>query len=106
MVCPASTLSYLKGQGPKVLELGCSTGYFSQVLPKEGCAATGIDGDPDAVTACKQERVDAHYDDLNAFSISEMVCAYGQPDYVFAMDVLEHIVRPGRLWEAPLTIQP
>jgi 2-polyprenyl-3-methyl-5-hydroxy-6-metoxy-1,4-benzoquinol methylase len=32
--------------GTKVLELACSTGYFSQVLSQKGCAVTGIDSDP------------------------------------------------------------
>ena len=82
--------------GTKVLELGCSTGYFSRVLSQKGCTVTGIDSDSNAVTACKQKGLDAHYHDLNANSISEMVSAQ-QPDCVIAMDVLEHLVRPDRL---------
>jgi hypothetical protein len=43
---PRTQLILLTGRNKRVLELGPSTGYISQVLQQRGCAVTGIEIDP------------------------------------------------------------
>ena len=41
--------------GNSVLELGCGTGRLAQVLLREGAYYTGLDIEPDFVTAAKEK---------------------------------------------------
>lgn len=76
----------------KVLELGCSSGYFTQLLAGLGHRVVGLEGDPTAVNSARQNGLDVHICDLSQ-PISESV-ELSQMDAVLAMDVLEHLPEP------------
>jgi SAM-dependent methyltransferase len=76
----------LRGEGGRVLDVGCAEGYLSEILAERGFAVTGIDW-PDTPHASKVEFVGADLD-------------HGLPpltgffDYVICADVLEHLRAP------------
>src|SRR3972149_2392662 len=51
---PRTQLVLLTGRNKRVLELGPSTGYISQVLQQRGCAGTGIEIDHVAAVEAAQ----------------------------------------------------
>jgi SAM-dependent methyltransferase len=81
------------GEHMRVLEVGPSTGYLSEVLRARGCAVTGLEIDPAAAAVAQEhcdrivvgdvERIDLH----GCFSPGEF-------DVVMFGDVLEHLVDP------------
>jgi len=78
--------------GTKVLDIGCSSGHFGEVLIKEkGCTVDGIELDSkDAKEARKRLR---HVYELNIETdpLDEMTDHY---DYIYFGDVIEHLVDP------------
>lgn len=80
------------GQSSNVLELGCSSGYFTQLLTSLGHRVVGLEGDPTAVNSARQNGLDVRLSDLSQ-PISEDV-SVSQMDAVLAMDVLEHLADP------------
>ncbi|MBX9878567.1 MAG: class I SAM-dependent methyltransferase [Candidatus Obscuribacterales bacterium] len=90
-------LALMVGQGKQVLELGCSTGFFSSALSKQfNCTVTGIELDPLAAQEAKQycQRVIvADLDDTNVLQTFHDASF----DVVVCSDVLEHLRNPGQL---------
>jgi 2-polyprenyl-3-methyl-5-hydroxy-6-metoxy-1,4-benzoquinol methylase len=82
------------GEGKRVLEVGCSTGYLSRDLVKRGCFVTGIEVDPGAAERARTICQEVHQLDLNdphwVANISE-----NRFDVVLLGDVLEHLMDPG-----------
>jgi methionine biosynthesis protein MetW len=84
------------GTGKRVLEVGCSTGYMSQLMKQRDCAVTGIEVDAnaaqDAANYCEQ----VHVLDLNS---PEWItrCSKSRFEVVLLGDVLEHLVDPARV---------
>ena len=76
----------------KVLELGCSSGYFTQKLVSQGHEVIGLEGDPDAVAAAKEIGLDVRCCDLS--HAIEQGVPVEHMDAVLAMDVLEHLSEP------------
>ena len=52
--------------GSRVLEIGCSTGYFSEVLIRKNCEVIAVDNDFDAIRTCKKRGIEAHYCDVTS----------------------------------------
>jgi SAM-dependent methyltransferase len=76
----------LRGEGRRVLDVGCAVGYLSEILVDRGFAVTSIDW-PDTPHPSTVEFAGADLDDglppLTAFF-----------DYVICADVLEHLRAP------------
>lgn len=82
-----------------VLELGCATGYFSGALRARGHDVVGLEVDPDAVEICRASGLVVHLADLA--SENPLRAVHGRRfDAVIAMDVVEHLARPGPLLDA------
>ncbi len=80
------------GPNRRVLELGCSTGFFSQWLRQTGCCVTGVEIDPvaaeQASAICNRVIIADLNDDAWTSQIHERF------DVVLMGDVLEHLVHP------------
>jgi 2-polyprenyl-3-methyl-5-hydroxy-6-metoxy-1,4-benzoquinol methylase len=103
--CHAFALS-LVGYNKSVLEVGCSTGYFTKVLVERGCNVVGIELDPDAA-----EAAEAWADQVVVGNIDEGdVWSYIKDeafDVIVLGDVLEHLRDPlGSLREAVKKMKP
>lgn len=86
-----------------VLELGCASGYFAQALQRQGHRVIGLEGDADAVSACRQRGVEAFTADLSSPQALQAL-AGRQFDAVLCMDILEHLPYPSLLIRALTTV--
>lgn len=80
--------------GSRVLEIGCSTGYFSEVLIRKNWKVIAVDSDLDAVSACMTRGIEAHHCDVASAEFENVLANHGPFDVVLAMDVLEHLPAP------------
>lgn len=81
-------------EGARVLEVGCSRGYFSQKLNEHGCRVWGIEIDP---TAAEEAR--AHCVEVITADVDNLEAAPwpGETfDVLLLLDVLEHLKEPER----------
>jgi methionine biosynthesis protein MetW len=78
----------------RVLELGCSTGYFSEHLAKKCARVVAVDCDPPSVKACRARGISAFQLDLSSGDIGSFLADQAPFNAVVAMDVLEHLARP------------
>ena len=75
----------LRGEGRRVLDVGCAVGYLSEILAHRGLKVVSIDW-PDTPYPATVEFAGADLDEgLRSLS--------GQFDYVICADVLEHLRR-------------
>jgi 2-polyprenyl-3-methyl-5-hydroxy-6-metoxy-1,4-benzoquinol methylase len=87
----------LVGEGKRVLELGCASGYMARVMTERfGCTVTGVERDPgaarEASRVCRRVVVaDLDQDDWAA-PLGE-----ARFDVVVCADVLEHLRQPARI---------
>ena len=90
-IFPRETLRYTWAsqnlEGTKILEIGCSTGYGIQFLPR-GIDYTGLDYDPIIVEVAQQQQwgYDATFvnADINTYPLA-------QYDTIIAFEVIEHL---------------
>lgn len=85
------------GHGKQVLELGCSTGYFSGALSKQfGCTVTGVELDANAAREAEKYCREVIQADLDQTGVLQAF-----PDAIFDVivcsDVLEHLRNPNQL---------
>lgn len=86
----------LVGRGQRVLELGCATGYVSEVLRGRGCRVVGIEVDSEAAKEAADVCDSVIVGDLDDLNLDEHL-ADERFDVVLAADVLEHLRRPEEL---------
>ena len=84
------------GEGKRVLEVGCSTGYISRLLVERGCEVIGVEVDPAAAEKARAHCREVFILDLNS---PQWVESFGgrMLDVVLLADVLEHLVDPWRV---------
>jgi methionine biosynthesis protein MetW len=84
------------GEGKRVLEVGCSTGYISRLLVERKCDVTGVEIDPAAAERARSRCREVLVLDLNSpLWVRSLV---GRTfDVVLLADVLEHLVDPWRV---------
>jgi len=81
-----------KGEGRRVLDLGCADGWLAAVLAARGYRVTGVER-PATVTAAFPREVELVEADLDA-GLPPLSGAY---DYALCADILEHLRDPRRL---------
>lgn len=88
-----SKILALSGDGCRVLDVGCASGYMARLLSTRGCRVTGLDISSKALETAQKycERVVAA--DLDTVSLHELF-PEGAFDVVIFADVLEHLRNP------------
>jgi methionine biosynthesis protein MetW len=81
----------------RVLELGCSTGYFTDYLIKKCATVIAVDCDSSSIKACQDRGIPALLIDLSSDNIDNYLTNKTLFDVVIAMDVLEHLSNPKNL---------
>lgn len=76
--------------GRKVLDVGCSTGVFMEVIRFQGGLPEGVEIDASAREAARKR----------GFSVMEEIPSTGQYDVTLAFQVLEHLHAPGDMLAA------
>lgn len=71
----------------RVLDIGCGTGAFLQLLQQAGIEAKGIDADPGQVERCKNKGLSAEVADGMEFLLGHK----GQFSGIFCAHVVEHL---------------
>lgn len=78
-------------QGSRVLDVGCSSGNFGEVLIKEKqCEVVGLDIDKPDVAKAAKKLTAAHVRNIEQDDITDL----GQFDVIVFADVLEHLFDP------------
>ncbi len=86
------------GEGKRVLDVGCASGYFARLLRKNGCVVTGIDANPEALALAGDGCERTILADLDIQSLLPLLGG-ATFDVVAFGDVLEHLRDPLRLLE-------
>lgn len=87
----------LVGRGKRVLECGCSTGYFSKVLKEQlDCAVTGIELSEQAALEAGRYCARVVTGDMEQMDFSALLRGERFEVIMFG-DVLEHLRDPGRV---------
>src|SRR5258708_496705 len=84
------------GNGKRVLEVGCSTGFMSRLMVERNCIVTGIEVDAEAADEARRYCEDVHVLDLNTCDWIGNIHKKAF-DVVLLGDVLEHLSDPARV---------
>lgn len=85
-----------QGVSCKILEVGCSTGYFGQALKNAGHTVWGVEMTPDAAELAKKVLDFVYVGTIEAFLASELA-SKNKFDYLVFGDVLEHLPYPSEI---------
>lgn len=83
----------LVGDGKRVLDVGCSSGYLARPLVERGCTVVGIERDPAAAEAAREI-----CEEVLVGDVEEMDLPFepGSFDVVLCGDLIEHLREPER----------
>lgn len=86
----------LVGDGARVLDVGCASGYLARELVARGCRVTGIEYDPELAARAREHCDEVIEGDLD---LMDLKGALGERtfDAVVCGDVLEHLRDPVRV---------
>ena len=89
---------HLIGRDKEVVDFGCATGYFSNLIQRNGCIVTGVEINSDAAKVAEKYCQHVIVADLDFVSIPEIL-----PDRKFDVavfgDILEHLRNPWKILE-------
>jgi methionine biosynthesis protein MetW len=83
--------------GSRVLDVGCATGYLAAELTRSGCAVTGVEPDPEAAAAAREQCEAVVQGDVEDAACRAELEALERFDAIVCGDVLEHLRDP---WQA------
>jgi 2-polyprenyl-3-methyl-5-hydroxy-6-metoxy-1,4-benzoquinol methylase len=83
----------LIGNHKQVVDFGCATGYFAQLLTQQQCIVTGVEINPEAAKVAEQYCQEVIVADLDFVSVKEIL-PNRQFDVAVFGDVLEHLRNP------------
>jgi len=81
---------YLKVDKPKILDVGCSTGFFVEAAIENNCKCIGIDLNPSAIDFGKKRGLELYKKDL--LDVTDL-----NFDVITLFDVLEHLINPSEI---------
>ena len=73
----------LVGENTRVIDFGCATGYFAQLLTSKGCQVTGVEVNSKAASVAEQYCQQVIVADLDFVSISDIL-----PEHTNEADIL------------------
>jgi len=85
----------LTGPNKRVIDFGCATGYFAQLLSNRGCTVTGVEVNPEAAKIAEEFCEQVIVANLDSVALEELLPGQKFDVAVFG-DVLEHLRNP---WE-------
>ncbi len=88
----------LTGEGKRVLELGCASGYFTRHLLERGCTVVGVEIDAAAAEQARKVTQRVLIGDLETMDLGAEL-GPATFDAIVAGDVLEHLRDPGAVLE-------
>ena len=88
----------LIGEQKQVVDFGCATGYFANLLNSKGCIVTGVEINSDAAKIAEKYCKKVVVTDLDLASITEILPSQEFDVAVFG-DVLEHLRNPWKVLE-------
>ena len=83
----------LVGEGKRVLDIGCSSGYLARPLVKRGCTVVGIEQDPIAAEQAREVCAEVLVGDAEEM---ELAFEPGSFDVLLCGDLVEHLRDPQR----------
>lgn len=83
-----------KGNGRKVLEIGCGIGAFAKILDERGFKVKAIDISPYIIEKAKKILPQI---DFQVLDIEKNTIKNEKFDYIFALEVLEHLRNPTKV---------
>jgi 2-polyprenyl-3-methyl-5-hydroxy-6-metoxy-1,4-benzoquinol methylase len=83
----------LVGEGKRVLDVGCSSGYLARPLVERGCTVVGIEQDARAAEEARSVCADVLVGDVEAM---ELPFEHDAFDVILCGDLLEHLREPER----------
>jgi 2-polyprenyl-3-methyl-5-hydroxy-6-metoxy-1,4-benzoquinol methylase len=86
----------LVGEGKRVLDVGCSSGYLARPLVARGCTVVGIERDPAAAELARAVCEEVLVGDVESL---ELPFERGSFDVVLCGDLVEHLRDPGAFLE-------
>ena len=86
----------LIGNNKQVVDFGCATGYFAQLLAQQQCIVTGVEINPKAAKVAEQYCQAVIVADLDFVSVKEIL-PHRQFDVAVFGDVLEHLRNPWQI---------
>lgn len=84
----------LVGEGRRVLDVGCSTGYLARALADQGCTVTGVEYDQEAAERARPVLDELVVADLERDDLAGLFAEGTTFDVVVFGDVLEHLRDP------------
>ncbi|HEY0798318.1 MAG TPA: class I SAM-dependent methyltransferase, partial [Candidatus Baltobacteraceae bacterium] len=84
----------LIGEGRRVLDVGCATGYLAKALASRGCDVVGIDINADALTESREFCSEAIAADLEVEPLGRILEGRARFDVAAFGDILEHLRNP------------
>ncbi|MEM9922230.1 MAG: methyltransferase domain-containing protein [Cyanobacteria bacterium P01_D01_bin.50] len=92
----------LIGDNKRVIDFGCATGYFANLLKLRGCEVTGIEVNPKAAKVAQkycEEVIVADLDFISLVDILSKKISIKKYDVAVFGDVLEHLRNPWKVLE-------
>jgi O-antigen biosynthesis protein len=86
----------LVGDSKEVVDFGCATGYFSNLLQKKGCMVTGVEINTDAAKVAEKYCERVIIADLDFVSVTDILPCQMFDVAVFG-DILEHLRNPWKI---------
>jgi GT2 family glycosyltransferase/2-polyprenyl-3-methyl-5-hydroxy-6-metoxy-1,4-benzoquinol methylase len=86
------------GSNKQVVDFGCATGYFAQLLKQHDCTVTGVEINPDAAKIAEKYCQKVIVADLDFVSVTDILPNKEFDVAVFG-DVLEHLRNPWKVLE-------
>jgi 2-polyprenyl-3-methyl-5-hydroxy-6-metoxy-1,4-benzoquinol methylase len=83
----------LVGEGKRVLDVGCSSGYLARPLTERGCTVVGIELDEAAATAAREVCAEVLVGDIETL---DLPFPDGSFDVILCGDLIEHLRDPQR----------
>lgn len=81
----------LVGDGQRVLDVGCSSGYLARPLVERGCAVVGVEFDPAAAEEARSVCMDVLVGDVETMELPFDQASF---DVVLCGDLIEHLRDP------------